>query len=49
MPGNPAAGEEAGDVFGTPEESITAAKKTHLVASAQHYRASHPDCRKYDA
>jgi putative endonuclease len=32
---------KTGDAFGTPEESITAAKISHLIATAHHYRASH--------
>jgi putative endonuclease len=30
-----------GDRFGTPEESITARKRSHLIASAQHYLQAH--------
>lgn len=35
-----------GDRFGTPEESITPAKRAHLVAAAQAYLQAHPlqDC-----
>ncbi len=31
-----------GDHFGTPEESITPAKRAHLIASAQAYLQAHP-------
>ena len=30
-----------GDRFGTPEESITARKRAHIIASAQHYLQAH--------
>ena len=34
-----------GDTFGTPEESITPAKRAHLVAAAQAFLQEHaPDC-----
>jgi len=34
-----------GDRFGTPEESITPAKRTHLIAAAQAYLQAHSlDC-----
>ncbi len=34
-----------GDRFGTPEESITASKRTHLIAAAESYLQAHDlDC-----
>lgn len=30
-----------GDRFGTPEESVTARKRAHIIASAQHYLQAH--------
>jgi len=30
-----------GNRFGTPEESVTARKRAHIIASAQHYLQEH--------